>query len=1303
MSASSTSRGPMTNMTTTTPSNTNAPTTRTRVPSSSSISAPTSPSPLPHTPSQHLPPLTPVPPSLPVSPPPSSPRPLDMKRLLAKPAPPYARAQNGSGSESESCGGGGGYSFSDGGGSSVNRVRRERERERVMSDRERDRALREISFDRGQPLDLDLTLEKPVGVGVERSRSRSRSEATHEKEKEKEGKEKRVRNVLRRRPSTTAVSSPSPSTTNINTTTKSKSMSRTSSATASPSHLNPDARDIRSPLPPLSPRSPLTPSILPAGSPASLSRATSPRPTTAPGPRSPGFGTPGEGKTRVEGNIRPVSRVAVPRDHQNAGHGYDSEGGTPYVRVTDVGGKDRGLRPTHAFPSPRSSSLSPSPSSSPAPSRTHSPSFRSPHRHPHHLSSASPSPGPGPSASAPASRSASHQRPEPDTGAGLTPANAIIAAYKRQAAMREAAASTDTDVGSVGRAAGGSFVSTSESAMSRLSFGGTGGGGFEVIERVVVRGQGQGQKVGRRPHTASGAAASQTLGGGRGKGRLGEGGGEGGGEGEGEGTGGPYYTVFGSTSGRVVAVGGPEDHHHLSWDMSPLALSSSLGSLGRRSTVAAATATSSGGGGGGGLRTLTRKVSGRWRRGASESEREETQRGVSLSVERGRPSLQERQLPNLKEERSGKGMTVAGSGSGRGDQRSLRLSIDKFPEEVRVLGRERERELERERERQRERESKSSPASGSPASGNTPSASPSTSGGGGSKIWKLMKRISTGGLREKYSHQDVRAPPVPALPKEYASPSRSPEGSATPRGPSSAQSPLSSSGATVPGRGKVVGKKASILGVNVTPGTPTKPLPSPTPLPRSPLPGQTTTPAVRPSPPTSNARPSTTTRSSSPNSSDVASARFFSGSGYKQSASAHSSASSLLFEAAPPMPKLNMGLAQHIIPPSELGRMHSDEGHGGSEESSHQRVQKQQRPSLQLHKSPSRAPSYGPSQSQAGSNKAFKKLKLVLPTSPSPTKQPRKSDDWMIVHTPAMELASLPLPPRRAPPQNRIRSDTNTPTPNTSWSGRSGGELDDDRGDEMEWERMWGGGEASGSMGERDGEEENGRGSPIIPSFSTADPINAFASRRVSTDTKRSRPSPASMSGPASAGSFFAPQLHRHPPQLQDLQNYSPTGPPPRPRRSTQRPPPGGSKSVPTSPVNSSSIVTRIPVPPYATAMPAAGPSNVIPNPNRRSTGGHSTASTATITNIRRRSSSWISVSPPSPPPRRVMTFRELGHTGPGTTLSEQEKAARWDDLLDRSAKAGGTLHLDMAGRSGEDGLKSDRLRFSEISEVTSL
>lgn len=54
------------------------------------------------------------------------------------------------------------------------------------------------------------------------------------------------------------------------------------------------------------------------------------------------------------------------------------------------------------------------------------------------------------------------------------------------------------------------------------------------------------------------------------------------------------------------------------------------------------------------------------------------------------------------------------------------------------------------------------------------------------------------------------------------------------------------------------------------------------------------------------------------------------------------------------------------------------------------------------------------------------------------------------------------------------------------------------------------------------------------------------------------------------------------------------------------------------------------------------------------------------------------------------ITFRELG-SAQGQVLTSQEKEDKWDDLLERSARAGGTLHLG----AGSSRLASDNLRFS--------
>jgi len=58
--------------------------------------------------------------------------------------------------------------------------------------------------------------------------------------------------------------------------------------------------------------------------------------------------------------------------------------------------------------------------------------------------------------------------------------------------------------------------------------------------------------------------------------------------------------------------------------------------------------------------------------------------------------------------------------------------------------------------------------------------------------------------------------------------------------------------------------------------------------------------------------------------------------------------------------------------------------------------------------------------------------------------------------------------------------------------------------------------------------------------------------------------------------------------------------------------------------------------------------------------------------------------------PVEALTFRELGTTQRPAWTS-QEKEDKWHDLLERSAQAGGTLHLD----AGDTQLASDNIRFS--------
>lgn len=152
---------------------------------------------------------------------------------------------------------------------------------------------------------------------------------------------------------------------------------------------------------------------------------------------------------------------------------------------------------------------------------------------------------------------------------------------------------------------------------------------------------------------------------------------------------------------------------------------------------------------------------------------------------------------------------------------------------------------------------------------------------------------------------------------------------------------------------------------------------------------------------------------------------------------------------------------------------------------------------------------------------------------------------------------------------------------------------------------------------QRSGNTTERSGSPHIPLFSTTGVINSFPPRR-SLD-----PPPKNSQTPS----------HTH----------SPTSPPPRPPRSTQRP-----KLVQPNPTSFGDEIL------YPSVM--KGSTRSIPK----------------------------------------MTFREMDFEK-RPNLSEQEKADRWDALLQKSDAAGGTLHFG----GDNDKLASDDLRFSRtLSEL---
>ncbi|KAJ7348226.1 hypothetical protein DFH08DRAFT_865579, partial [Mycena albidolilacea] len=376
----------------------------------------------------------------------------------------------------------------------------------------------------------------------------------------------------------------------------------------------------------------------------------------------------------------------------------------------------------------------------------------------------------------------------------------------------------------------------------------------------------------------------------------------------------PYYTVFGSTSGRVVAVGGPDD----TYDGGGSFISASAFPLldGARPRHSKSKESSSG-------RTLTRKVSERLLRKRDEDE-----------DVRGRTSSQVDH--RKKSPRSGSRAT--------GDDTQ---SPTREPESA-MWGK--------------------SPAIHDGGFTNEPRSRRSEPAlGGGSKIWKLMKRISTGGLKEKYDRGPRSLPPLPPLPPVPPVP-QLPRDAAL-----EARSAMSSDGHSRDEPGAVsrfMQSRTSLSGSQPTSGIPRsapRSLPMPPPIPAS--------------------RVSTTTRSSSPvSSSDVASSKYF----HKTPGSGRSSTSSYGDDSTPPpmpgAPMPNFIIGKHIVPPKDLYKLDLSGFQSGSPD---------------------------------------EKKVPVKPTVFFGTQNTRGPDEWTIINTPAEEHPpSLPHPPRRLPMPSHLQRRT---------------------------------------------------------------------------------------------------------------------------------------------------------------------------------------------------------------------------------------------------------------------------------------
>ncbi|PIL25226.1 hypothetical protein GSI_13115 [Ganoderma sinense ZZ0214-1] len=416
----------------------------------------------------------------------------------------------------------------------------------------------------------------------------------------------------------------------------------------------------------------------------------------------------------------------------------------------------------------------------------------------------------------------------------------------------------------------------------------------------------------------------------------------------GEGTGRPYYTVFGGESGRLVAVGGPEDDWHYRLEsrasMSPNAKPSPSP----------------------GARSLTRKVSGSLKKVAGSIKRgEREQRELPASSgDEWKPYDGSKPAPTRDPSTSSQSRLVSRTPS----KASLKpINLDTAPDGKREFS----------------PSAKLSPAaksSPSPREGSRPF--PLSKAGKGraheheedaasSKWWKLMKRISTGGLREKYTASDA-PPPVPALPANLKT---VPVGRKT--------MDISSgrgNGEEVNENGVLLQRfmrsRSSLSGVrpSLSPSSKTPPSGG---SPRTSTANGSSArspaaAAIKGRASTSGHRPSIATRSSSPGSSDMATSSM---SNHNPTSSTRSSFSSY-GEEIPPVPK---PVGQYIISPSELSLMTKS-----SENVRSASLPAQQRPHLRTRSRSQTAPSEDPS--------------------------------FEIVHSSFEDsrFPSLPLPPRRA-------------------------------------------------------------------------------------------------------------------------------------------------------------------------------------------------------------------------------------------------------------------------------------------------
>ena len=593
----------------------------------------------------------------------------------------------------------------------------------------------------------------------------------------------------------------------------------------------------------------------------------------------------------------------------------------------------------------------------------------------------------------------------------------------------------------------------------------------------------------------------------------------------------PYFTVLGSTSGRVVAIGGPDGYHV----------------DGRHHHRQSKSQSQSG-------RSLTRRVSARWKRAVNGDRAADAGAG-----EDGGDS---------------QGVRSAGAALPGGERSGWRDKALPDPGEHIVLsakawspGRV---------------EEDGKWKSGKVLKGK--SVDRGKGGGGrekendgeGGRIWKLMRRISASGLRDKYQHQQQQQslsdrappPPVPALPKDYGQRSmRQSVDNDSPGVLSRFMASRSSMSAAPTARHNSRSPRASFS--------------------HAPKPG--------PINPSSSRRPSTTTRSSSsPVSSDFASSQFF-----RPTHSARSSSSSYGEEqdVPPPVPTSSL-VVRHIIPPSELYRMNVD------------------------HENEIEYP-------VSSDDVEFRVVDRGMGMPVSDSLPPRD-------YSPEETRASLPFPPRRVPAAAKTSPQ----------------------------------------------EVSNSKTSPAVK--------------------LQTSPTPAPFSNETPRLSLT---LHNLPfDSASELIPSRNDTPPPRPSKSSRRPrtavPPHAQSAAPIETLfEDGSDSGRIR---YDPGDPHRNSSGTFSNAStvRQRSNTFNTPQTPTYHHRRPTITDTASTKSPVSAARSPLTFRELGTSpSPRTPLTAQEKAEIWDDLLERSDRAGGTIRLRGQEPLMSEMRSTDESRLSNYTE----